>query len=281
MKFAFAIAATAMCFYNVAQAQTAPEIASDVPELRIVALDSLPNAPAAASDVDGCRHLLVENVRTPAVQAVAAKGWGVTAEAPFGAWTAVSFVGGYVQATSGTCELLGGNVGLFQGDTLQVLIFGADDLTPKIGLIEALEDGALRIFNGDLIPYPVADLRLAGTAGMAIMPPARQDPVCNGTAQLPFIYGLPIDIARARLAEAGWQPVPTPPADTAFFGMASALAAEGIVEVTNCAGTGFGFCSFAYNGPAGQLSVTTAGEGREDGSLPSVVGYGVTCGTAP
>jgi hypothetical protein len=47
--------------------------------------------------------------------------------------------------------------------------------------------------------------------------------------------------------------------------------------VQECSGTGFGFCDYAYAGPAGTLSVITMGEIGEDGRLPVVSDYGVDC----
>ena len=184
--------------------------ASQVAGLRIVALDSVPTAPAPNADLASCNHLLLPGATTRAGQAVTEKGWGVTAEAPLGRWTVVSFVGGYAAATSGTCELLGGNVGLFDGDQLQALIYADDGTLPVIGAVWPLGGGSLRIFSGDLIPAPVGDLRQVGTDGIVVTPPALQEAVCNGTAVVPFVYGLPIDLARQLLAEAGWQPQPAP-----------------------------------------------------------------------
>ena len=48
-------------------------------------------------------------------------------------------------------------------------------------------------------------------------------------------------------------------------------------EVDDCSGTGFAFCAFRYSGSAGDLTVITAGEIGEDGSLPTVVRYAVDC----
>ena len=76
--------------------------------------------------------------------------------------------------------------------------------------------------------------------------------------------------------QAGWQPVPGDPAQQAL-GWAKDIAAAGVPEVEDCSGTGFAFCAFTYARPAGTLSVVTAGEGGEDGSLPAVSRYWVDC----
>lgn len=262
-------------------AEPAVTVASQVAGVMVVGLDNLPPAPPAGEGREACQHLLVEATETPAGQAVAARGWGVTGEVPFGGLTAVSFVGGYEPATSGTCTLRAGNVGLFSGADLVALVYAADDGTPLIARVVRFGDGGARILSGDLLPVPVADLRRIGPAGLAVTPPAPAEPVCRGAGSVPLIDGLPIDLARILLTQAGWQPVPGA-AEPTPYGQAPQIAAAGVVEVQDCSGTGYGFCGYAYSGPAGELAVTTAGEIEpETGRLPFVVGYGVTCRDAP
>lgn len=260
-------------------AAAGPHVASQVPGVQVLRLDHLNPAPAAGPDRAACEHLLLPEPQTPAGKRLAQLGWGVTSEETIGAWTAVSFVSGYSAATSGTCELVDGNVGLFTGDKLEIVVYATDEPAVMIGQIDRFGAAGLRIYSGDLVPQPVADLQAVGADGLVVTPPALSEPVCNGAAQVPYIYGLPIDMARQMLALAGWQPAP--PEAVEEFGIAPDLAAAGVPEVESCAGTGFGFCAFTYAGPAGRLSVTTVGEIAEDGSLPPVVGYGASCGTTP
>ncbi|MGL4235730.1 hypothetical protein [Tabrizicola sp.] len=252
------------------------QLSSQVAGLQIVALDSLPAAPGDAAPPEFCDHLTLPNPETPAGRAVQAQGWSVTSEVPFGDLTAVSFVGGFVPATSGTCELLDGNVGLFSGDRIVALIYGTKGAGPLIGYASPFGDDGVRILSGDLLPGPTADLGRIGSDGIAVTPLAKVEPFCGGAASVPYIYNLPIDQARILLMEAGWQPVPGD-RETEGMGFASAIAAAGVPEVEECSGTGFGFCAYGYTRPAGDLSVTTAGEGGEDGGLPTVSGYGVDC----
>lgn len=242
--------------------------------LDLVPLAALPAAPKAQGDIEFCAHLFVETVTTPGGQDAAAKGWHVTAELPFGDLTAVSFVGSATQATSGTCELTDGNVGLYSGSQLVALLYSTKAEKLMIGRIRPFGDG-LRILSGDVLPGTTADLVRAGEE-VTVTDPAKDEPVCNGTATVPQIEGLPIDAARKALIAAGWQPVPGDPAQQAL-GFAQVIAAAGVPEVEDCSGTGFGFCAYRYSGTAGELSVTTAGEIGEDSSLPTVTSYGVDC----
>jgi hypothetical protein len=253
----------------------APPVASQVPGVNILALAALPPAPPADADArDACAHLFLDPATAPG-RDVAAKGWAVTGEAPFGPYTAVSFVGGMEPATSGTCALSQGNVALFAGATLRAIIFASDDAGQAIGSLRPFGQGGLRILTGDLIPAPLADLRMVGADGVAVTPVALDEPVCGGRGTVPLIEGLPVDMARALLFTSGWASadldhgVDRGP-------MATEIAAAGVPEVVDCSGTGFGFCAYSFAGAAGQLDVQTAGE-PDGGRLPLVTGYGVTC----
>jgi hypothetical protein len=249
-------------------------LSSRFPGLDLVPLSTLPKAPAPKGEAGYCTHLFIDSVSSPGARDAAAKGWIVTAEAPFGDLTAVSFVGDAIPSTSGTCELLDGNVGLYSGSQLVALLYSTQPDTVMIGRIRPFGDG-LRILSGDILPGTTADLVRAGD-DVSVTPPAAEEPVCNGTATVPAIEDLPINEARTRLTRAGWTPVPGDPAQQGL-GWAKDIAAAGVPEVEDCSGTGLAFCAFRYTGAAGELTVVTAGEIGEDGSLPTVARYGVDC----
>lgn len=266
------VIALAAAIASPAQAELA--LTSRTPGLDILALDSLPAAPKDQGETEFCAHLFVETITTPGGQDAAAKGWHVTTELPFGDLTAVSFVGGAIPATSGTCELLDGNLGLYSGSQLVALVYSTQPDELMISRIRPFADG-LRILSGDVLPGTTADLVRTGDQ-ITVTDPAKEEPVCNGAGIVPEIESLPIDEARKRLMRAGWEPVPGDPAQQSI-GWAKEIAAAGVPEVEDCSGTGFAFCGYTYSGAAGTLSVTTAGEGGEDGSLPTVYGYGIDC----
>lgn len=247
-------------------------LSSQVPGLAIAALDDVPNSPMDQGDREACAHKLVGAPATPAGEVAHFQGWGVTAEVPLGDLTAVSFVGRFGQGTSGSCELTDGNVGLFQGDRLLAVIYAEDPDKLLIGHVRPSGTG-LRLWSGDFLSAPLADVTVT-PAGVAVVPLAASEPVCNGPGSVPLIYGLPIDRARDLLAQSGWQPIT---GQTNPLSYAADIAAAGVPEVEDCAGTGFGFCAYRYSGPAGELGVTTMGEIGADGTLPAVVGYDVDC----
>ena len=265
------LAVTLALLAPVAAAET-PLLASQVPGLVITAMSELPAAPAAVSDMEYCGHFFIEP-QTAGGKAVQAKGWHVTAEQPLGAYTAVSFAGKAEPATSGACILTEGNVALWSGEQVVALVYGLRPDDAMIGRIDPFGKDGLRILSGDLVPGTVADIRVIGQSGIAVTPPAAVEPVCDGRAEVPFIEGMPINMARTLLMERGWQPVPNPQPG---IGMVQILAEAGVPEVEDCSGTGFAFCAYSYSGPAGSLSVISAGEG-DDAGLPSVIGYRVEC----
>lgn len=253
-----------------APALAAP-LRSEVEGLVIAPLDHVPVAPVAAAAREGCEHLLVAP-RGAAGRAVAAAGWAVTAEGRLGAYDAVSFVGGFDAGTSGTCALADGNVALFDGERIFAVVYVPHGAGISIGRVRPREPDALRLWDGDFLSTPIADLAIDPDGAVTVTPLAAEETVCGGRGVVPNIYGLAINLARGRLSAAGWQPVPgemVPGVSTRERG----LQAAGVIEVDACAGTGLAFCAFRYRLDDMVLNVYTAGEE----AMPSVVDYGAEC----
>ncbi|MFA5120743.1 hypothetical protein [Zavarzinia sp.] len=250
------------------------QIASQVRGLAVTPLTALPAAPAGAADRQGCEHLLA-TPGTAAGRAVAAKGWAVTGEVAIGAFQAVSFVGGFEPGTSGSCALTDGNIGFFSGARLIGLLYVPRGQALSIGRIVGFGADGGRIWDGDFLSQPVADLHALGTEAIVASPLATEETACGGAVAVPYVNGLPITVARRLLADHGWLPVDHgDPA--ARDGYPKDLAAAGLTEVEDCAGTGFGFCAFDYRAKGAALSVVTAGDpGVPPG--PSVSGYSIAC----
>ncbi len=267
-------------FASAAHAQQKPEVVlakSDVAGIEFVALGHLPKAPASATSQKDCDWMLAKP-KTAAGQAVAALGWGVTAEVPLGAYQAVSFAGQFEPSTSGSCQIDKGNVAIFSDRQLIALAYAGKGAKQTIGSIAVLQEG-LRIWDGDLVAAPVADIHVLDGKSLEVVAIAAEDAVCQSAGKVPNVYGKPIDQARQSLISAGWAPLKNPKdlaADEAQYGQELELSKQGIIEVDACSGTGFNFCNFYYRRDAMELSVTTAGEE----GLPRVVGYGAQCDQA-
>lgn len=251
-------------------------VQSMVAALRFVPLQRLPQAPTSAAGAAraACGHLLAE-ARTPAGREVALAGWGVTGEVGIGPYQAISFVGAFERGTSGSCQLGQGNLGIFRGADLLAVAYAPGNAGRTIGRAVAFERDGLRLWDGDFLSQPLADLRLGADGGLAIQPLAAEERVCAGAASVPNIYGRPINEARGLLARSGWSPVTSPgrAERERLDSRVADLVRRGVPEVEDCSGTGFGFCGYSYRGAAGALSVTTVG----DNDFPAVSGYGVRC----
>lgn len=242
-------------------------------DLVLAEMKNLPPPPAPA-DREFCDHLTIEP-QTPGGQFAEKQGWAVTGEVSFDGLDAVSFVASFDQGTSGSCQLNDGNVGLFEGENLRWLVYAAPDATQLIGTVQSFEGDAIRIWSGDFLSQPVADLHLdAGKPTLSDL--AASESFCNGQASVPNIYGKPIGDVRKALIKAGWAPVLSSLDEDMSDSRSDALLSAGLIEVEGCSGTGFGYCSFGYAGQFGDLSVVTAGEGDE-GTTPNVARYDVTC----
>lgn len=236
---------------------------------------TLPPPPPEPVAAGLCEHLTVEP-QTAGGRIASSLGWAVTREVSLRGIDVVSFVGGFEPGTSGSCQMADGNVGLFEGDQLRWLVFDEEEGTQRIGTVEAFEKKAIRIWSGDFLPQPVADLHIDASGAVTLATLAPFEQFCDGKASVPNIYGIPIAEGRERITSAGWSPVlgilPGEPEDP----RSRELKAAGIYEVESCSGTGFGYCSFGYAGQFAELSVVTVGEGGAL-STPLVASYSVSC----
>ncbi|WP_198088259.1 Stk1 family PASTA domain-containing Ser/Thr kinase [Variovorax sp. E3] len=242
---------------------------SELKDIRMKAIASLPKAVGSSTDRNGCPWRVIQP-KSAAARLVAAQGWAVMADVPLGAYRAVSFAGQMEAGTSGTCNITQGNVAVFDGDKLLALAYGKSADDAAIGNLTALEGGAVRVWDGDIVGSPVGDLRVEVDGTVRLGKLADEESVCKGQAKVPNVYGMPIDKARKALADKGWKPVRIKPDGES---RQAGLIKRGIVEVESCSGTGLAYCSFSYAGAAGALSIVTAGEK----GLPNVVGYDVKC----
>jgi hypothetical protein len=243
---------------------------SSVASVQLNPVNALPKAPASAASREECGAV---DAKSPAAQQVAKAGWGVTGEGKLGSYQLVSFAGQFEPGTSGSCQVGKGNVAVFDGEQIVAIAYVPSGKSQSIGRIAPFGQGGLRIWDGDVVPAPLADFTLEGTQ-LAVAPPARREQVCGGKAVVPGIYGAPIGKARARLIAAGWEPVNHGAAADRTDSREQELAEKGVTEVESCSGTGFGFCAFDYKRAGATLSVITVGDGED----PGVSDYRTRCG---
>jgi len=269
LTFSLVLSLPALAQPGAATNASAPRVQSELRDIRMKALSSLPKAGGSANDRDGCSWRVIQP-KSVAARSVAAQGWAVMADVPLGTHRAVSFAGRMQPGTSGTCHITQGNVAVFDGDRLLALAYGKSAEDTAIGNLAALEGGAVRLWDGDIVASPVGDLRVEADGTLRLAKVADEDSVCQGRAKVPNVYSMPIDKARKALADKGWRPVR---AKADGESRKAGFIKRGIVEIESCAGTGLAYCSFSYTSAAGTLSLVTAGE--QD--LPNVVNYDAKC----
>lgn len=244
---------------------------SQVPAILATALTDLPRGPNPSASDPNCADRVIAP-QTDAGRQVASFGWAVIAEASVGELQLVSFAGSLTPGTSGTCALAQGNVGVFAGGQLRALLYTASPTDTLIGALRPLEGGNVRLWGGDYLPAPVADIA-AGDGTLTVTRLAAAETLCAGSISVPNVYRLPITGARTALMASGWQPVPQSREE---FGQQADLFDMGITEAVSCSGTGFAYCAYTYRANGSELSLVTAGE-LYDGAIPEVTSYAATC----
>jgi len=242
--------------------------------ITIAAGAELPHAPAPI-DRGYCRHLEVAP-RSAAGRSVAGAGWPTISEEPLGALTAVSFVAGFRSMTSGACIMTGGRIGFFDGADLLALAAPLQPDGSAIGHLRRAGADRLRIWGGEMLPRPTADVMLA-EGDPVIVPLPSSDVICDGTLTMPLVHGLTLTEAGELLAGHGWEPTTLPPPSDP---LAAELAASGFTGTEHCSGTGFGFCSLAFVQGKATASVLTFGELNLPVG-PRVADYDVICRGLP
>lgn len=246
------------------------EFVSRIPKILIAKTPTLPEGPHPGTG-DSCMANFAQPT-TAAGRAVQARGWGVMSEETVGRYQLVSFGGEFVPGLSGACMVHQGNVAIFSGSTLEAILYTADKADELIGVLVPREGGAVRLWSGEDLGQPVADLSVSGN-GLTVGKVAAEDSFCHGAVSVPNVYNAPITAARQTLRTTGWQPIAQPVEEGT---QQEDLHKLGIAETVSCSGTGYGFCSYSYGQNGATLNLTTAGELNGD-SKPFVTDYGVTC----
>ena len=91
----------------------------------------------------------------------------------------------------------------------------------------------------------------------------------------PNVVGEPIREARQSLIEFAWEP--TIQTEEVVLSFVEEMRQSRIVETIDCAGTGFGYCSFEYENAHANLNVTTSEQTVPVGYDDVVLYYGVSC----
>ena len=218
---------------DVVRAEASFRGATEIKGITISPVSVLPTAPKPAKKRESCTFRI--EPKTTAGQLVAAKGWAVTGEVKIGSYTAVSFVGQCEEGGSGTEVMTRGNIGIFS-DKLLAIAYAKQADDPLIGTVRQLDGGGARLYDGDRLGAPVADLKLTDAGEFILTSLAAFDSVCGGSDKIPNVFNLPIDKARKLITNAGWKPVQAKLETDRDY--ENNLHKAGLTEVDGCSGTG-------------------------------------------
>ncbi len=252
----------------MAQQSADPKVSSKIPGIEIRHLTQLPKAPPSAQSQGECNAAFPPT--TAEGQVVNGLGWGVTGEAKLGPYDAVSFAGEFEPSTAGSCEIDQGNIALFNGSQLVMIIYVTKSSKLSIGRVIADGDG-LRIVDGSLAQLAVGEVRLVGDHAVEITPITAEQSVCGGKEVVPKVDGKPVSEARKQIIAKGWEPFRSPPPAYQDF-VGDSIRKSGIIEATDCSETDSASCSYYYRKGDMELSLTTHGD-----QSPTVDGHQVAC----
>ena len=235
-------------------------------------LDKLPKGPNPEIGEYQCRYYVIENDNLKYSQAklIDQSGWGVLAETKLANYTLVAFAGSFTDGTSGTCLINQSNIAIFNTDNLEAIVYLDDPSAAHIGDLMLTDAGYIRVFSGDYIQLPAAEIHLAEN-GLALTDTSAFTPYCNGGSIVPDVIGKNIAEARKVMFQYGFRPSLADEPDVPAW--RSNLLEEGIIEIDACSGTGLAYCRFNYYNEISSVALITAGED----AIPNVISDDVNC----
>jgi hypothetical protein len=239
---------------------------------RFSALSSLPKGPSPDISGSPCTYFVVPKLdqKFKSSQFIQDKGWAILSEVRLAQYHFIAFAGSFDPSTSGACIISQSNIAIFEKEQLLGVVYLDDLENSLIGNLRLMDAGFIRVFSGDMIQEPVADIQLS-LNGFEMKTMSDLTAYCNGGSILPSIIGTNIIEARNALFDYGFEPIEA--TEPLVISWRQYLFDYGIREVDSCSGTGFAFCSFSYENESGFVDLITAGED----DFPTVVRSRVKC----
>ena len=248
------------------------EISGDLNNFRFNAIKSIPNGPYPDVSKVPCAWFSVptDDQKFSISRSIQNKGWGILSEVRLAKYHFIAFAGSFDGGTSGICRISQSNIAIFEQDNLLGIIYLDGSDASLIGSIRLMDAGFIRVFSGDTIQMPVADIHLSLNA-FELKTISDLTAHCNGTSIVPSVFGKDIIEARNVLINHGFEPIEAIEPSLPVWRMH--LINDGIREVDACSGIGYSFCKFRYKNENSSVNLITAG----DDAFPSVVRIGVNC----
>lgn len=255
--------------HSTASSQTL-SIEPEIEHFKYASVEKIPSGTNLEIDGNCEAYVLETNFKFNQSSVIKDAGWVVLSESELAAYKLVAFAGALHNSTSGTCLIEQSNIAIYHDNTLLGIIYLDDPMLSKIGNLVLTDAGYVRIFSGDVIQMPVAELHLSKD-GINLRSLSPFTSHCNGKAILPNLIGQNILSARSQLFSFGFTPVVS---DTSSIpSWREGLITAGVAEVAACSGTGFAFCAFNYQNKASRVRLITAGEAE----IPTVVREIIEC----
>ena len=248
------------------------EIDHDLYNFRFNVAKSIPNGPYPDFSNGPCAYFTVpiDDQKFSISRSIQNKGWGILSEVSLAKYHFIAFAGSFSGGTSSTCSISQSNIAIFEQDNLLGIIYLDASDASLIGSIRLMDAGFIRVFSGDTIQMPVADIHLSLNA-FELKTISDLTAHCNGTSIVPSVFGKDIIEARNVLINHGFEPIEAIEPSLPVWRMH--LINDGIREVDACSGIGYSFCKFRYKNEHSSVNLITAG----DDAFPSVVRIGVNC----
>ena len=248
------------------------EIDRDLYNFRFNVVKSIPKGPYPDFSNGPCAYFTVpiDDQKFSISRSIQNKGWGILSEVRLAKYHFIAFAGSFDGGTSGTCSISQSNIAIFEQDNLLGIIYLDASDASLIGSIRLMDAGFIRVFSGNTIQMPVADIHLS-LNGFELKTISDLTAHCNGTSIVPSVFGKDIIEARNELINYGFEQIEAIEPSLPVWRMQ--LIDAGIREVDACSGSGYSFCKFRYKNENSSVDLITAG----DDAFPSVVRIGVNC----
>ena len=211
--------------------------------------------------------------KTALGKAVHAAGWHVMNEITINKLLAVTAFASAEDGTSGSCYINDSVVFASAGNDLYELKRLEEQTKTSTIIAQPYRGKAIRIHGNSPYDVPIAELSRHNNDNVKVnsLPPSEHE--CNGAVSIPFILGLTVSSARERLKADNWLPLGGHAAEELDF-RTKEYQNAGFPEFFSCSGTGFAFCTLAYQHPTGaRLEVVTIGEVSD----PDINDWNIEC----
>lgn len=230
----------------------------DLKKFKFNTLDTIPKAPLPTLEnnkTDCWRYYLnQEEQKNPLSNNITKKGWTILSEAQLGQYDLIAFAGKFEVGTSATCYVTESNIAIFYNGSLLGVIYLESKDDALIGYLEQMDDGFIRLFSGDPLQVPVADLNISAEGLKLVAISNKSLSYCGGKTVIPDTLGMTIQDARDKLFKSGFFAIYHEQDPTSWTNKYY----PGINELAGCS-NGIPWCYFEYVEQNSRLTLLTLG----------------------